>query len=37
MRLIVALTNNATAEQKQHIVMRAQDLIDDFSALVAEH
>lgn len=37
MRLIVALTNNATAEQKHHIVMRAQDLIDDFSALVAEH
>ena len=37
MRLIVELTNNATAEQKQHIVVRAQDLIDDFSALVAEH
>jgi len=35
MRLIVALTNNATAVQKQHVVMRAQDLIDDFSALVA--
>jgi hypothetical protein len=35
MRLIVGLTNNATAVQKQHIVLRAQDLIDDFSALVA--
>lgn len=34
-RLIVALTNIASPAQKQHIVMRAQDLIDDFSALVA--
>ena len=37
MRLIAALVNNATAAQKQHVVTRAQDLIDDFSALVAEH
>lgn len=36
MRLIVVLTNNATSVQKQHIVLRAQDLIDDFSALVAK-
>jgi hypothetical protein len=37
MRLVVALVNNATAVQKQHILMRAQGLVDDFSALVAEH
>jgi len=37
MRLIVALTNSASPEQKQHIVARAEDLIDDFAALVAQH
>lgn len=36
LRLIVALTKDASAQQKQQIVARAQSLIDDFGVLVAQ-
>jgi hypothetical protein len=36
LRLIVALAKDGSAEQKRHMVARAQSLIDDFSVLVAQ-
>jgi hypothetical protein len=36
LRLIVALAKDASAQQKRHMVARAQSLIDDFSVLVAQ-
>ena len=36
MQLIVAVANRATAEQRQHAVTHAQQLIDDFDVLFAQ-
>ena len=36
LRLIAALAKDGSAEQKRHLVARAQSLIDDFSVLVAQ-